>query len=92
MLAFLHPGATHLESSIALSLITIHPAGTITVDELRKVLERLGGTSPEEVEEILAKVDKNNDGSIDYEEFVEMMKPASTSGPVRRRHDNAIKF
>jgi EF hand len=35
-------------------------------------------------------VDKNKDGSIDYEEFVEMMKP-TTDGPIRRRNPN-IKF
>jgi Ca2+-binding EF-hand superfamily protein len=66
-------------------------AGTITVDELEKVLGAVGGTDPKEIKAILDKVDKNKDGSIDYEEFAEMMKPASDD-PVRMRKEVAIKF
>ena len=66
-------------------------AGYITADELVKVLKNAGTTSQKEIDEILATVDKDKDGSIDYAEFVEMMKPAS-NGPVRRRNEKAIKF
>lgn len=65
--------------------------GYITTDELTKVLEEVGTSSPQEIKDILANVDKNQDGSIDYAEFVEMMKPP-TDGPVRRRKDKEIKF
>lgn len=66
-------------------------AGNITQEELRQALDRAGGYSAEEVQEILTNVDKNNDGSIDYEEFVEMMVPKQSDGPVRRRK-TTIKF
>lgn len=66
-------------------------AGHITPDELRQALDRAGGYSPEEVQEIITKVDKDKDGCIDYEEFVEMMVPKQSDGPVRRRKAN-IKF
>ena len=48
------------------------------------------GSDPAEVQDILAKVDKDGSGAIDYEEFVEMMKPSSDE-PVRRRKP-VIKF
>lgn len=48
-------------------------AGTITQDELRKAFLKCGGYEDHDIQEILAKVDKDQDGCIDYEEFVEMM-------------------
>lgn len=66
-------------------------AGHITPDELRQALDRAGGYSPEEVQDILKKVDKDKDGSIDYEEFVAMMVPKQSDDPVRRRK-KTIKF
>ncbi|XP_063687844.1 uncharacterized protein LOC134821110 [Bolinopsis microptera] len=48
--------------------------GIITVDELPEVLESIGlKPSPEEVSEMVAKVDINNDGIIDICEFIRMM-------------------
>jgi calcium-dependent protein kinase len=64
--------------------------GTITVDELQQALEGPGGLNPDEIKDIMKKVDKDRDGSIDYAEFVEMMVPKS-DGPVRRRKQ-VIKF
>ena len=85
--------AGHLmtRSLTCLTKLCVMHAGTITVDELIKVLEKVGGTDTAELREILTKVDKNKDGSIDYAEFVEMMAPPS-DGPVRRRDAPAIKF
>ena len=48
-------------------------AGTITPDELKEALLKCGGYEDNDIQEILAKVDKDQDGCIDYEEFVEMM-------------------
>lgn len=48
-------------------------AGTITQDELKQALEKCGGYEERDVQEILRNVDKDQDGCIDYEEFVEMM-------------------
>ncbi|CAE7025991.1 CPK2 [Symbiodinium sp. KB8] len=51
--------------------------GLITVDELKQILEE---GSMEEVldgrtsEELLQEIDKNGDGSIDFEEFMDMME------------------
>lgn len=64
-------------------------AGTITKAELEQVLGNVG-SDPAELQEILAKVDKDGSGTIDYEEFVEMMKPAAEE-PMRRRKP-VIKF
>ena len=61
------------------------------MDELAQVLNSVGGADPKEIKDILEKVDKNNDGSIDYEEFVEMMKPTADA-PVRQRKNPTIKF
>jgi len=48
--------------------------GIITVDELPDVLDSIGlKPSPEEVEEMVAKVDVNHDGIIDICEFIRMM-------------------
>ncbi|KAL5254560.1 hypothetical protein ACHWQZ_G014120 [Mnemiopsis leidyi] len=48
--------------------------GIITVDELPDVLDSIGlKPSPEEVEEMVSKVDINNDGIIDICEFIRMM-------------------
>jgi len=47
-------------------------SGYITKDELKEGLKLYGNTD-KDIEEILAAVDKDNDGKIDYEEFVEMM-------------------
>ena len=51
-------------------------SGYITVDEFRNVLSESGETtlSEQEINEMIAKVDKNNDKKIRYPEFVELMK------------------
>lgn len=48
-------------------------AGTITQDELKAALKQYGAYEEQDIKEILLKVDKDQDGSIDYEEFVDMM-------------------
>ena len=48
--------------------------GYITSHELRHIMTNLGeGLSPEEVEEMIREADLDNDGQIDYDEFVKMM-------------------
>lgn len=66
-------------------------SGQITPDELRQALDKAGGYSPEEITDIIKKVDKDKDGSINYDEFVAMMVPRQSDGPVRRRKAH-IKF
>ena len=48
--------------------------GYITSHELRHIMTSLGeGLTPEEVEEMIREADLDNDGQIDYDEFVKMM-------------------
>ena len=48
--------------------------GFITSHELRNVMNSLGeNLTPEEIEEMIKEADLDNDGQIDYEEFVKMM-------------------
>lgn len=66
------------------------PAGTISSEELQQALSKLGGYVKKDVDDVIQKVDVNQDGQIDYKEFVDMMRPGAEE-PVRRRHQ-AIKF
>ncbi|XP_066919220.1 calmodulin-like isoform X1 [Clytia hemisphaerica] len=48
--------------------------GRISVEELRHVMVNLGDPlTDEEVDEMMREADKDNDGYVDYEEFVTMM-------------------
>ena len=48
--------------------------GFITSHELRNVMNSLGeNLTPEEIEEMIKEADLDNDGQIDYNEFVKMM-------------------
>lgn len=50
-------------------------SGTISRDELRVCLQSDDFTlSEEQINELLNGVDANNDGQIDYQEFITMMK------------------
>ncbi|KAG0646486.1 Calmodulin [Hyphodiscus hymeniophilus] len=49
-------------------------SGTISLDELRRVMTSFGELlSEDELDSMIKEVDKNGDGSIDYEEFVQFM-------------------
>jgi Ca2+-binding EF-hand superfamily protein len=49
-------------------------SGTISVDELREVMKNLGeNLTTEELEEMIKEADSNNDGAIDYSEFVKLL-------------------
>eukprot|EP00179_Madagascaria_erythrocladioides_P003260 CAMPEP_0198310662 /NCGR_PEP_ID=MMETSP1450-20131203/2658_1 /TAXON_ID=753684 ORGANISM="Madagascaria erythrocladiodes, Strain CCMP3234" /NCGR_SAMPLE_ID=MMETSP1450 /ASSEMBLY_ACC=CAM_ASM_001115 /LENGTH=150 /DNA_ID=CAMNT_0044013505 /DNA_START=104 /DNA_END=556 /DNA_ORIENTATION=+ len=48
--------------------------GKISADELRQIMAKLGeNLSDEEVNQMIREADTNNDGVIDYEEFVRML-------------------
>ncbi|CAL8086393.1 unnamed protein product [Calicophoron daubneyi] len=50
--------------------------GHITMQELRSMMKLFNRPcTTEEAKEIMAEVDKNNDGVIDFREFVELMSP-----------------
>ncbi|XP_070555626.1 calmodulin-like protein 3 isoform X2 [Ptychodera flava] len=59
----------------AFRAIDIDGSGTITADELRQVIKKLGEElSEEDIEEMIELADTNGDGEIDYGEFVRVMK------------------
>ncbi|CAI5979215.1 unnamed protein product [Closterium sp. NIES-64] len=58
-------------------------SGTITLDELQKACEELR-LSKDEIMAMMEEIDENNDGTIDYNEFVQMMRKTQTGGMSRR--------
>lgn len=64
---------THLKS--AFTYFDKDGSGTISKDELRACLQNEDFTMSDElIDSLLNEADKNGDGSIDYNEFLEMMK------------------
>jgi len=58
----------------------------ITVDELEEALKKYDMGDEATIKEIIAEVDTDHDGRIDYQEFVAMMKNNSPEiVPNRRR-------
>jgi len=54
--------------------------GRITSDELEGIIQKFSdGSSKAEIKEMIAKIDTNNDGTIDFEEFVQLMASAKSS-------------
>lgn len=49
-------------------------SGTISADEVEQALKKLGGASSADVAEMIKQYDSNNDGLIDYNEFVAMLR------------------
>ncbi len=49
-------------------------SGSITVDEIVEGLKGFGGMTDKEIKELIKEADKNNDGTIDYGEFLTMMR------------------
>ncbi|KAG0592895.1 hypothetical protein KC19_1G288500 [Ceratodon purpureus] len=49
-------------------------SGFITVYELQEAMEKNGMGDPQTIQEIISEVDTDNDGRIDYDEFVAMMR------------------
>ncbi|XP_040379075.1 calcium-dependent protein kinase 12 [Oryza brachyantha] len=49
-------------------------SGYITRDELEQAMEEYGMSDEANIKQVLDEVDKDKDGRIDYEEFVEMMR------------------
>jgi calcium-dependent protein kinase len=66
----------------AFSYLDKDNSGYLTIDELQQALAEfnMGDVS---VEELLKEVDQNNDGQIDYTEFVTMMRKGNKGGAGR---------
>ncbi|XP_061172568.1 uncharacterized protein LOC133181934 isoform X2 [Saccostrea echinata] len=63
----------------AFRVLDINGDGFISKEELREVLTKMGETlTDQEVDEMMEKADKNKDGKIDYDEYVDVMYPHGT--------------
>ncbi|KAK3119676.1 hypothetical protein QOZ80_9AG0673660 [Eleusine coracana subsp. coracana] len=64
-------------------------SGYITKEELEQALKEQGLYDAEEIKDVISDADANNDGRIDYSEFVAMMRKgtagAETANPKKRR-------
>ncbi|GFZ20622.1 calcium-dependent protein kinase 17 [Actinidia rufa] len=63
-------------------------SGYITIEELQQALREFGMNDGRDIKEIISEVDADNDGRIDYDEFVAMMrkgKPEAAQNPKKRR-------
>lgn len=57
----------------------IDHSGFITPDEVEQALKKLGGASSADAAEMVRQYDINNDGQIDYNEFVQMLRKQDNS-------------
>lgn len=61
-------------------------SGYITVGELEQALKKYNMGDTQTIQEIIAEVDTDNDGNINYEEFVSMMRKGNPeTATIRRR-------
>ncbi|ESR59549.1 hypothetical protein CICLE_v10014854mg [Citrus x clementina] len=60
-------------------------SGFITTEELEQVLREYGMNDGKDIKEVISEVDNDNDGRINYEEFVTMMRKGNEANPKKRR-------
>ena len=79
----------------AFSLFDADHDGEITVGELRRVMRNHGlNPTEDELADMIRNVDKNSNGAIDFNEFIEMMlrKDAKVSGGRKARENSKKKL
>ncbi|CAM8978526.1 unnamed protein product [Rhodiola kirilowii] len=62
-------------------------SGYITTEELEQALKEYGMLEGRDINEILAEVDADNDGRINYDEFVAMMRKGNPDNNPKKRRD-----
>ncbi|CDP20327.1 unnamed protein product [Coffea canephora] len=64
-------------------------SGYITIEELEQALRDFGMSDGKDIKEIISEVDADNDGRINYDEFVAMMKKGQPDAPtnIKKRRD-----
>jgi len=78
---------------IAFNLFDKDQNGAIDVSELQTVLKTLGqNINKEEAEAMMADVDINNDGEVDFNEFVQMMENRMFLPSNTLEYQDAFKF
>jgi len=64
------------ETRAAFDVFDKDGSGTISADELRQVMRSLGeNLTDREIDEMIREADKDDNGTIDYEEFVQLLSP-----------------
>ncbi|KAL5994794.1 Calcium-dependent protein kinase 17 [Asimina triloba] len=62
-------------------------SGYITTEELEQALKEYGMHDGRDIKDILAEVDSDNDGRINYDEFCAMMRKGSPEANPKKRRD-----
>ncbi|KAJ6424610.1 hypothetical protein OIU84_025397 [Salix udensis] len=65
-------------------------SGYITTEELEQALRDFGMHDGRDLKEIISEVDADNDGRINYDEFVAMMRKGSTEANPKKRRDDVF--
>eukprot|EP01018_Ginkgo_biloba_P015381 Gb_29448 [translate_table: standard] len=65
-------------------------SGYITVEELEQALKKYGIGDEETIKDIIAEVDTDHDGRINYDEFVAMMRKGNQEANANRRRDVTV--
>lgn len=64
------------ETMAAFKVFDKDGSGTISAEELKAVMKSLGeNLTDEEIDDMIREADKDRDGTIDYEEFCQLMSP-----------------
>ncbi|XP_024390926.1 calcium-dependent protein kinase 34 [Physcomitrium patens] len=67
-------------------------SGYITVFELQQALEENGVGDYDTIQEIIDEVDTDNDGRIDYDEFVAMMRKGNPGAEEGEKHNHRHRY
>ncbi|XP_060216113.1 calcium-dependent protein kinase 17-like [Lycium barbarum] len=67
-------------------------SGYITVEELEQALRDFGIDDGKDIKDIIAEVDSNNDGRINYDEFAAMMRKGTpdTQANLKKRRESFV--
>ncbi|GAB2298774.1 Calcium-dependent protein kinase 17 [Dionaea muscipula] len=65
-------------------------SGFITIEELEQALREHGMHDGRDIKEIISEVDGDNDGRINYDEFVAMMRKGNPEVGLKKRRDVVI--
>ncbi|RHN57562.1 putative non-specific serine/threonine protein kinase [Medicago truncatula] len=64
--------------------------GYITIEELEQALHEYNMHDGRYIKEIISEVDADNDGRINYDEFVAMMRKGNPEAHTKKRHDSTL--
>ncbi|XP_062083594.1 calcium-dependent protein kinase 17-like [Humulus lupulus] len=65
-------------------------SGYITTEELEQALREFGMHDGRDIKEIISEVDADNDGRINYDEFVAMMRKGNPDANPKKRRDDVF--